>query len=144
MIYRFTIIGEPKPKQSARFCNAGGLIKSYQSAKVKANESDIRMQVLSQLPEGFELITAPIAIRKLHFVFSPLKTMKKIDLMRIEHGAYVYKPTKPDLTDNLSKGLFDALQGILYKNDSQIVSMDDVKKYYGNRPRIEIELEVLE
>lgn len=61
----------------------------------------------------------------------------------IEAGELVYKATKPDLTDNLNKGVFDALQGIIYANDSQIISMDDVKKIYGQRPRIDIELEIL-
>ena len=42
-----------------------------------------------------------------------------------------------------NKGVFDALQGIIYANDSQIISLDNVKKIYGLRPRVEIELEIL-
>jgi Holliday junction resolvase RusA-like endonuclease len=56
-------------------------------------------------------------------------------------GGIIYKHTRPDLTDNLAKGLFDAMESVVFINDSLIVSLDDVKKYYGIQPRIEIELE---
>ena len=138
-----SIIGEPKPKQSARFYHAGAFVKSYQTADVKANESNIKMQVISQLPADFLVTARPIKVTKLHYVFSPPKKTTKRDMKAIEAGELVYKATKPDLTDNLNKGVFDALQGIIYTNDSQIISMDDVKKIYGHRPRIDIELEIL-
>lgn len=138
-----SIVGEPKPKQSARFYNAGPFIKSYQTAKVKENESNIRMQVLDQLPADFTLTARPIRVTRLHYVFAPIKSLKKSEMKAVEAGELVYKATKPDLTDNLNKGVFDALQGIIYANDSQIISMDDVKKIYGQRPRIDIELEIL-
>ena len=74
--------------------------------------------------------------------YREVHAVKGIDLS-IEAGEIVYKATKPDLTDNLNKGVFDALQGIIYANDSQIISMDNVKKIYGLLPRVEIELEIL-
>ena len=50
----------------------------------------------------------------------------------------MYKNTKPDLTDNLNKGLFDALQDIVYTNDSRIVKITDTSKIYGIHPRTEL------
>ena len=138
-----SIIGEPKPKQSARFYHTGNFIKSYQKQSVKNEESNVKMQVLNQLPADFLMTTRPIRVTRLHYVFAPIKSLKKRDMAAIESGELIYKATKPDLTDNLNKGVFDALQGIVYANDSQIISMDDVKKYYGLRPRVEIELEIL-
>jgi Holliday junction resolvase RusA-like endonuclease len=138
---KITILGEPKPKQSARFCKVGKFMRSYQTKEVKQNEQNIQGQILATLPEGFVPFSEAIAITKLHYVFSPLSSFSKKQKALIDSGIIVYKHTKPDLTDNLSKGLFDAMQGIVFINDSQIVSMDNVKKYYGNIPRIEIELE---
>jgi len=138
-----SIIGEPKPKQSARFYHTGAIVKSYQTTDVKANESNIKMQVISQLPADFQVTARPIKVTRLHYVFAPIKSLKKSDLKAMSEGELIYKPTKPDLTDNLNKGVFDALQGIIYANDSQVISMDDVKKIYGHRPRIDIELEIL-
>ncbi len=143
MKLRFEITGEPRPKQSARFYHTGKFIKSYQTQTVKNEESNVKMQVIAQLPAGFTITQNAIRVTKLHYVFSPLKKMRKSDLKAIEAGELVYKATKPDLTDNLNKGVFDALQGIIYTNDSQIISLDNVKKIYGLRPRVEIELEIL-
>ena len=51
----------------------------------------------------------------------------------------IIRPTKkPDL-DNIAKAVLDSLNGIAYKDDSQIVSMV-VSKKYSNRPRVEITL----
>jgi len=143
MKLHFEITGEPRPKQSARFYHTGKFIKSYQTQTVKNEESNVKMQVIAQLPAGFAIAQGPIMVTKLHYVFSPPKKTTKRDMKAIEAGELVYKATKPDLTDNLNKGVFDALQGIIYTNDSQIISLDNVKKIYGLRPRVEIELEIL-
>ena len=137
----FNILGEPKPKQSARFCKVGKFMRAYQTADVKRNEGDIRLQIISQLPKGFEPFTGGVIIKKLHYVFPVPKGFSKSKLTAIQMGEIFYKTTKPDLTDNLSKGLFDAMQGIVFLNDSQVCSMDNVKKYYGIQPRVEIEIE---
>ena len=80
-------------------------------------------------------------VLKLHFVFTPLKNIRKADLKRIMEGELLPKTTKPDLTDNLKKGLFDALQGILYSNDSIIFEEANTGKYYGKAPGIYLEME---
>ena len=137
---RIIIYGDPKAKQSAKFAKIGKFINSYQPKSVVQNEKNIRAQVLEQLPEDFRPFTENVIVTKLHFVFSPLKGFSKKKLKLIEDGALIYKNTKPDLTDNLSKSLFDAMEGVVYDNDSRIVAMDNLKKYYGFRPRIELEI----
>lgn len=135
------ILGEPKPKQSFRVAVIGGKVHKYQKADVKKAENNIQLSIIQQLPLDFEPTEKPIRITKLHYVFTPLSSFSKKTKEAISNGMQVFKHTKPDLTDNLSKGLFDAMQGIVFRNDSQICSMDNVKKVYGNRPRIEIEME---
>jgi Holliday junction resolvase RusA-like endonuclease len=44
--------------------------------------------------------------------------------------------TKPD-TDNYLKAIKDALNGIAYIDDAQVVD-DNVRKFYGEEPRVEI------
>ena len=92
---------------------------------------------------GAELFTGNVVVDKLYYVFSPLKSFTKKKLELIESGKKVFKNTKPDLSDNLNKMLFDAMQGIVYDNDSRVVGMNKVMKFYGNRPRIEIEIREL-
>lgn len=51
--------------------------------------------------------------------------------------------TKPDVS-NVLKGVEDALKGLWYKDDSQIVGYGEMGKWYAERPRIEIMMRVLE
>ena len=51
--------------------------------------------------------------------------------------------TKPDVS-NVLKGVEDALKGVWYKDDSQIVGYGVLGKWYDERPRIEIMMRVLE
>ena len=149
MILTLKITGIPKPKQSARFriasnSNGAQFIHKYQKKEVVENENNIKLEVLSQLPEGFQPFRSPVKVNKLHYIFPPTKGMRKRDIARIEAHEIVYKSTKPDLTDNLQKGLFDALEGIIFLNDSQICSINNLKKYYGFTPGIILELEEIE
>ena len=51
--------------------------------------------------------------------------------------------TKPDVS-NVLKGVEDALKGVWYKDDSQIIGFDELGKWYGERPRIEITMRELD
>jgi len=49
-----------------------------------------------------------------------MKNLRKKEMSMLEAGEIIYKTTKPDLSDNLSKGLIDTMQGNVFLNDSQI------------------------
>lgn len=142
------IYGEPKPKQSARHRivnakNGKTWIQSYKDSQVVKAEENIKSQIKMQW-HG-DVIEDALAVTKLHYVFFPIKSMPKFKRLAIERGEIIFKNTKPDLTDNLNKGLFDALEDAkVIANDSQIVSLDNVKKYYGLKPRIELEMKVID
>jgi len=112
--------------QSVRFGKNG----PYQDKKAIAYKKSISIQAMEQLPANFQMWTGAIAIEQCYFLFSPPKNMAKYLKNAIADGWNVYKSTKPDVTDNLFKGVIDALEGIVYKNDSQICMLDDVKKMY--------------
>jgi Holliday junction resolvase RusA-like endonuclease len=61
----------------------------------------------------------------------------------LSQGLEIPKATKPDL-DNLGKGVLDALQGIVFENDSQIWEYKSIRKVYGSRFGIELEIEQTE
>ena len=137
----FEILGIPVPKQSARHRIAGfgnkRFVQSYQSKEVRDAERNIAYDVKSQLPEGFAPYTGPISA-KVVFVFPPLKSWSKKKLQELTiPNARIYKDTKPDLTDNLMKGLFDAMEGIVFVNDSQVARVESMK-IYGEIPRTEV------
>lgn len=139
------IPGVPQPKQSvrSRIINAGekSFVAHYQTKAVKDTERNIRAIVISQLPKGFIPFSKGINITKLHYSFPPLKSFSKKILARINSGEEIIKTTKPDLTDNLNKGVFDALQGLIYLNDSQICGLNNCKKFYSKVPGIHLVME---
>lgn len=53
----------------------------------------------------------------------------------------IYKYTKPDLHDNLNKALFDALEGVIWERDQNVVSINNLKKYYDKEDKIIIKIE---
>lgn len=69
------------------------------------------------------------------------KSISKKEHLRRTTGRV--RPTvKPD-TDNYIKSTLDALNGILWRDDAQIVDLT-AHKFYSDNPRIEIELEEIQ
>jgi len=136
--------GEPKPKQSTRFRSTpfinpktGKLQYAYQDPKVVSNQNTIQWQAVQQLPKPFQAWDGKIIVLSALYVFPIPSSLTKKEIEVIRNGGIVYKPTKPDLTDNLQKAFFDALQGILFTNDSRIVHIKEAMKIYGFTPRTE-------
>lgn len=152
----FEILGEPKSKQSMRTAvamkNGEPVIKltkkgkksiklhTYQDKKTESNELWVKWNIAAQLPFGFDLFTGPILIRRLHYIFAFTKDAEKKSK---QYTGPIFKTTKPDVPDNLNKMVFDAMEGIVYKNDSQVIGIDNLRKYYGLQPKILLELEEL-
>ena len=125
----------PTPKQSVRF--AGG--QAYQKASVVKIGKAITLLAKQQLPKGFEPFKDCALKAEVIYVFAHNKSISKRELQAIlegeQTGNYVRKFTKPDVTDNLNKLLFDALEGLIYANDSQISELHAIK-VYGSKSKI--------
>lgn len=138
-----SLIGKPQCKQSARFRgikkgDGKTQIVSYQPAEIKDMETIIKMQVISQLPKTFRIISTPCEVNVTYMYALPQQVNKKIrDAVNI--GKRVFKHTKPDVSDNLNKGLLDAMEGIVMINDSLVVQIH-AQKVYGltNQTLVEI------
>ncbi len=75
-------------------------------------------------------------------VYRPIpKSFSKKKTAAAEAGQ-IRPTTKPD-ADNYVKGIKDALNKVIWKDDSQIVSVT-VAKFYSQRPRIEVKVQELE
>lgn len=158
MRINFFFPGIPFAKQSIRFSNVHdrqgnvvtftdkngkrkALTKKHQPKKLIEQEKSIKVMAISQLPPGFKPFTGAVHIRRIFFKFPPLKSFTKKKLMEIESGITQYKTTQPDLTDNLKKGIYDALEGIVYMNDAQICTEMNSMKCYSFRPGIHITID---
>lgn len=66
------------------------------------------------------------------------KSASKTKRAQMEKG--IINPTKKPDSDNIAKSILDALNGIAYKDDSQIVELT-VKKLYADKPYVRVTLE---
>lgn len=124
----------PRPKQSTRIGRTKtGKVIAYPDQEVVSFQTDIKVltkQQLKQQAPDFKIWSGcPVYVRKVEFRFSTLSSFNKAQKQLIAEGNTLPKTTKPDLTDNLPKALFDALEGILYDNDSQICELHSLKVY---------------
>ncbi len=119
---KFTIPGEPKAKNSTKFGRNG----AYTKEKIKNAHDDIRFYV-QQMYRGAAL-DYPLGI-DVTFYRPHNKTSKQ----KKKHWA----DTKPD-TDNYAKLFKDALEGVLWINDSRICEEHYKKLYTDGLPRIEL------
>lgn len=135
-----TFPGLPFTKQSVRSYIRGGHVHHYQTRTVKVKERKTKLIAKSQLDPDFTMWKCNLKVNSLTYIFPILKSFTKAKKNRIANGKVVYKGKRPDLTDNLNKGLFDALNGVIYKDDAQIVLMNDVKKIFGDEPRTVLDI----
>lgn len=134
MIIRFEIT--PQPKQSAKFYSRGGKICSFQPKEKVEYKNFLRLQAIAANEKEHFYTEKPIVVRNLVFSFPWLSNVTKKDKAK----GLIPRSTKPD-TDNLEKALWDALEGVFFKNDSQICRKCDVVKIYGEKPGIYLELD---
>ncbi len=143
-VLNFEFRGIPTAKQSFRFAqreNAQGhtYVQKYTPADVQIAESNIRAAIQQQLPPNFVPWDGAILFR-VQYVFPPPKSFKKKKLEEMRAGKRFYKTTKPDISDNLNKGVCDAMQGVIYLNDSQICQIF-AEKIYGDIPITRISMQ---
>ena len=137
----FKIEGKPVPQGRPRAVRMGAGVRMYDPPKSKAYKQMVAAKVRSYMKiNGIHMLTEPLAVH-LNFYFTPPKSYTKKKLKLIEEGKLHY--TKSVDADNLAKGVLDACNKILFKDDSQIVELN-ITKQYGKEDCVEVRLEVLE
>jgi Holliday junction resolvase RusA-like endonuclease len=117
----FSVEGDPVGKQRPRFTKTG---HTYTPKKTSDYEGMIADKAMIAMGPATPLET-PVAV----YIYinhaipaSYSKKRKESCLNRLE------RPKKPDL-DNVAKAYLDAMNGIVYKDDVQVVSLHVTKRY---------------
>jgi crossover junction endodeoxyribonuclease RusA len=118
----FTVYGVPQPQGSIRAFTPKGWkrpVLTSDNAKVKPWRQEIAGTALAIMErDSIRRIERPAGVKvTAYFYFPRPKSTKK----SVEH-----KTTKPDI-DKLTRALHDALTGIAFEDDSQIVESKAVK-----------------
>ena len=133
---KFWIPGKPQGKARARTVNNGGRVHSFTPEKTVLYENLIKLCFEQAKPKDWQPLQGWVEMT-IRAVFpvpkSYSKKMRKWCLEGCE------KPTvKPD-TDNLAKVICDALNGLAYADDKQIIKLT-ITKEYGEEPGVEVTL----
>lgn len=129
------IPGEPCAQGRPRFSTAGGFVKAYDPDKSRNYKAYVKMCAIKSMQEqGWTLTEKALSIEIRAFMSIPSSKSKKFKQAAI---VGIERPTKKPDVDNVFKILTDALSGIAYKDDKQIVSAF-ISKYYADEPRVDI------
>lgn len=134
---QFTVLGEPVAQGRPRATTVGSRIRMYDPAKSSNYKEYVRLTASTYAPA--ELLTG--AVGMMLIVYRPIpKSFSKKKAAEAEAGRI--RPTvKPD-ADNYLKGVKDALKGVIWQDDNQVVDVF-VSKRYSNKPRIEVKIQTL-
>lgn len=136
---QFTVEGMPQGKARARtFYNQRmGKMQSVTPEKTRDYESLIRW---SYEAAGGEYMGEKVLQVAIDAVYPIPKAFSKAKRKAALEGRL--RPSKKPDCDNVAKAILDALNGVAYYDDSQIVSLT-VEKWYGERGRVEVAIEEL-
>jgi len=134
---KLVIYGNPVAQGRPRFSTAGGFARAYDPAKSKDYKDYIKLaaavQMKGQEPLGGAL---GLSLRVYREIPKSMSAKKR----GLAEAGKIRPITKPD-TDNYVKGIKDALKGICWQDDSQIVDYKEpFGKWYSSTPRIEVEV----
>ena len=130
MIIRFTIPGVPQGKQRPRFTRFG---HTYTPEKTRQYEEDVRSAYLEAARDA-HFSDRPVCVEILAFYPIP-KSAAKGRRAAMADGS-IRPVVKPDC-DNVCKIICDALNGIAWRDDAQVVKIT-VEKRYGETPMVHV------
>lgn len=132
-----TIPGEMRGKGRPRFSARGGFARAYTDEKTRNAETWVKVcareQYRGPLLEGALAVTMTIGVA----IPASWSKRKRADAL-----AQAILPTgKPDL-DNTEKLIFDALNGLVWRDDAQVVRVTKAKLYEA-APQARLLIEVI-
>lgn len=129
MIIEFTVPGAPQGKARARTTYHG----TYTPEKTVLYENLIKLMYQQQTDY---MSHKPLEIFIL-ICFEPIKSVSKRVREQMLSGK-MYPIKKPDI-DNIAKVVLDALNGIAYRDDTQVVQLT-MRKIYSGMPRLDVKI----
>ena len=137
--YKAVVLGEPIAQGRPRFSRQGGLVKAYDPPRSRDYKQYIRLVAREDAPEA-PLTGAVLLSLKIYRAIPKSMPKKKREAALL---GQLRPTTKPDVS-NVLKGVEDALKGLWYADDSQIVGYGELGKWYAERPRIEVTMQEIE
>ena len=129
----FKVDANPVGKQRARYAKRGNFVQTYTPDKTRNYESLIKEAAIEAMGSS-EPLETPVTL----YLYIRAPIPKSLPKKRIEaclNG--LEKPIKKPDASNVLKSVEDAMNGVVYKDDSQIVNIH-VSKVYSSVSGIDI------
>jgi Holliday junction resolvase RusA-like endonuclease len=133
MMLMYTVYGEPVGKGRPRFARRGKFTSTYTPQKTKTYEDEIRMMAKAAMGSS-EPLDTPMTVAIYIRVGIPASFSKQ---KRKDALANIERPTKKPDIDNIAKCFLDGMNGIVYLDDKQVVSLH-ITKVYAETPAVEV------
>jgi Holliday junction resolvase RusA-like endonuclease len=140
---RFTVYGTAQPAGSKRAFHRPGMrfpVVVDANPKAKGWKGSVSWEAARAM-DGMPVLAGPLILEAVFYRVRPKGHFTPKGALR--PSAPVCPTGKPDVL-KLTRGLEDAMTGIVYRDDSQIVEHRRVRKEYGEPARVEVIVECLE
>lgn len=134
MAVKFSVLGEPQGKGRPRFARTGAYVRTYTPEGTAVYENMIRLEYRRQCNDYRFEGSVRVDVDAYYSVPKSASKKKSLEML-----AGTIRPTRKPDADNVMKVVADALNGIAYRDDTQIAECG-VRKFYGEMPRIEVSL----
>jgi Holliday junction resolvase RusA-like endonuclease len=129
----FKVDADPVGKQRARYAKRGNFVQTYTPDKTRNYEALIK-EAATEAMGNSEILETPVNLYL--YIRAPIpKSLPKKRLEACLNG--LEKPIKKPDASNVLKSIEDAMNGVVYKDDSQIVNIH-VTKVYSSVPGIDV------
>ena len=125
----FTVPGEPRGWARARTQGA----RFFTDTKTRSEKQAVAAWALEA---GARVMEGPVDVRLTAYLRIPQSVSKK---RRADMLSGAERPTKKPDGDNLAKLTMDALNGVCWRDDVQVVDLT-VRKFWSDEPRLVVEI----
>lgn len=130
----FQILGTPVGKRRPKFSTIHGYAQAVKPKEDVIYENLVKVCFTQAKPTDYDLYDKPLRVEITAFFDIPKSFSQK--RVREALGGGISPLKKPD-ADNIAKIICDALNGVAYKDDTQIVELR-VRKIYAAEPSVSV------
>lgn len=122
---QFTIPGAPVGKGRPRIGRVGAHARMFTPAKTVSYEATVALAA-QQAMQGRELLQGALSVHLL--IGCPIPASWSQKKQAQAKAGELHPTTKPDI-DNVEKAIFDAMNGVVWRDDVQVVRVSKAKAY---------------
>lgn len=136
MTIKFIVPGKPQGKARPRFRKIGNYVSTYNPKQTTEYENLVKLLAIEQCKDKLNKEYTGLVKMSIKAYFKPNKSISKKQYNLLIGTEYLKKPD----SDNIAKIICDSLNGVAYKDDSQVAYLE-IKKYYAEEARVEVIIE---